>query len=303
MKPFPHRVVDGFLDPALARALAAEFPPGAARLARDRFGRPAKATWYDFAALGPAFRRLDALTRSRAFLRRLEGLSGIEGLSRGPGGFGGAAHEYPSGLGVRPHLDLNLVPGTGLHRRLDVFLFLAPGWRPSWGGELALGDRARGQATKAVVPAFNRAVLLPTSESSWYGVRPATEPGARRRSVSLYYYASRPAVPGAAPRSTLWNFPALPRAAAAGARLDERLWTAIEDCFVLRELELRHAEPAPRRPSRSPLSPRLKKGAVLTAADAAWLRSALAERDRALKRKWFSWDDLLDQAVARRAGR
>jgi hypothetical protein len=298
-EPFPHLVLDDFLAPAFARALAAEFPDYDAARFRDRFGRPAKASYPELSALGPAFRRLDALTVGRPFLARLESLTGIPRLLHARDRYRGAAHEYLPGMGLCPHLDFNVLPGSGWHRRLNAVLFLNEGRRGA-GGEVVLGSRARGQAEKVVAPAFNRLLIFSAGEWSWHRLDPAPAAGAQRRlSVSLFFYAASPPPDAAPPRLTLWDFPPLPRRARAGIRLDDRLWPDVEEPFILRDLELSRGAPPGRAFRRSPLSGRLKRGAVLTRADAAWLRRALERRDRALEREWRYPDRFLDDAVAR----
>ena len=303
-EPFPHLVIDGFFEPGFARALAAEYPPYDAARFRDAFGRAGKASYLDLRALGPAFRRLDALALSRAFRRRLEALTGIKGLLHDRDRYRGGAHEYLDGMGVGPHLDFNVLE-PGWHRRLNALIFLAPGWRPGWGGEVVLGDRASGQEEKAIAPLFNRCLLFAVDDRSWYGVRPPAAPRrvpASRKSASLYYYAAEPPARAAAPRLTLWKFPGLPRRARAGARLDERLWKALEAPLMLRDLELLLDAPPPRARLPSPLSRRLAPGSVLTRRDVEWLRNEFSRRDRALKRRWHYSERFLDEAVARVRG-
>jgi Rps23 Pro-64 3,4-dihydroxylase Tpa1-like proline 4-hydroxylase len=295
-KPFPHLVLDGFLDARFARALAAEFPRYDFRRFRDAFGRRAKASYPDLAALGPAFRRLEALAGSRAFLRKLERLTGIAGLLHSRDRYPGAAHEYLAGMSLRPHLDFNVLAGKGWHRRLNLVLFLTPEWRTGGGGEVVLGGRIPLRRRRAVAPLFNRCLLFATGENSWHSLRALRVP---RRSVSLYFYTASPPAGAARPRLTLWDFPPLPRSARAGARLSGRLWARLEESFLLRDLELLRGEPGERRRRPSPLDGRLSPGGVQTPGDAEWLSKELAARDRALERKWNYTDRLLDEAIAR----
>jgi hypothetical protein len=297
-KPYPHLVLDGFLAPSFARALAGEFPDYDARRFRDSFGRRTKASYPDLAALGPAFRRLEALAASRPFLRRLESLTGISGLMHSQDRYPGAAHEYLAGMSLSPHLDFNVLTGKGCHRRLNLVLFLTPDRRRGRGGEVVLGGRKRRR--RVVAPVFNRCLIFATSEESWHGLRVVRAP---RRSVSLYFYTPTPPPGAVRPRLTLWDFPRLPRRAKAGAKLDGRLWSRLERTFMLRDLELVRGTAGERRRRPSPLKGRLIPGRVLTRADIDWLSRGIASRDLALERKWHYADRMLDEAVARFSNR
>src|SRR5690606_23616526 len=67
-EPFPHVVIDGFLEADLCRRLVAEFPAYDADRFRNEWGELGKAHHERVAAIGPAFAELDAGLRSPAFL-------------------------------------------------------------------------------------------------------------------------------------------------------------------------------------------------------------------------------------------
>src|SRR4030095_3818908 len=79
-KPFPHVVIDGFLEAGLCARIAAEFPRYDADRFRNEWGELGKAYHEGVAAIGPAFAELDAGLRSGPFLDLLSRISGIYGL-------------------------------------------------------------------------------------------------------------------------------------------------------------------------------------------------------------------------------
>ncbi|HET9051684.1 MAG TPA: 2OG-Fe(II) oxygenase [Candidatus Dormibacteraeota bacterium] len=199
-QPFPHTVIEDLVDPELAARLVEEFP------------RPADIAWQEFqsenelklatndeAKLGPAtVGVLRDLTSSR-FVDFLERLTGIEGLVPDPHHVGGGLHQIKPGGYLRIHADFNKHPRLHLDRRLNLILFLNPGWREEWGGHLELWDREMHACERRVLPVLNRCVIFNTTSWAYHGhPSPLTcPPEVTRRSLALYYYTNgRPAADG-----------------------------------------------------------------------------------------------------------
>jgi Rps23 Pro-64 3,4-dihydroxylase Tpa1-like proline 4-hydroxylase len=82
-----------------------------------------------------------------------------------------------------------LVDGRDLHRRLNILVYLNPGWDPKWGGSVELWDKRVRKCHRSVSPLLNRCVLFETSSKSFHGVEPVTSPpGVVRKSFAAYYY-------------------------------------------------------------------------------------------------------------------
>lgn len=189
-RPFPHVVVDNFLPPELVRDLMAEFPAFDESLAISENGvAEGKMVRSDLPSLGPGFLTLHALLRGEDFRRFLSSVTGIEGLLFDPSYFGGGVHLSLPGQELDPHLDFNLHPQRNWRRRVNVLLYLNPGWAESHGGGLELHRDPRNPAddeTAAIPPLANRLVIFETNDSSWHGHGPIA--AAPRRSVAVYFY-------------------------------------------------------------------------------------------------------------------
>ena len=160
-RPFPHLVIDDFLDGEFRDALEREFPAFDPSQAVNELGAVGgKATYPDVKSLGPAFARFDAKMRSPEFLAEVGRLTSIEKLLCDPDYVGGGAHLNMSGQDLDMHVDFNFHPRTRRHRRLNLILFLNRRWEESWGGnlELHLDPRLAREEDEVVrvVPAFNR---------------------------------------------------------------------------------------------------------------------------------------------------
>ena len=234
-QPFRHVVVEPFLDPPLCRELIAGFPAFDQRYAKNERGEPGrKAAIPDIARLGPAYARFDGLMQDREFLSLLGRITGIAGLLYDPEYVGGGTHENLSGQDLDSHVDFNYHP-RGLHRRLNLIVFLNPEWEEAWGGCLELLREPWAEAARTiVVPLANRAVIFETTESSWHGFRRIQTPAGReisRKSIAVYFYTkNRPAEETAPSHGTLYYQRPLPAHIQAGHTL------RAEDVAQIREL-------------------------------------------------------------------
>ena len=192
-QPFEHVVIDNFLQSDVAEQLAAEFPAWDDRMWYQYENaieqKKALNHWDRFPAM--TYRVMTAFN-SPDFVSVLEGLTGISGLHTDPGLNGGGWHGHTAGGKLNVHLDYSLHPKLRMERRLNLILYITPGWKPAWGGQLGLwgGDsRAPGALGQKIDCLFNRAVLFDTTQNSWHGLpEPVTCPdGAIRRSLAVYY--------------------------------------------------------------------------------------------------------------------
>lgn len=237
-KPFRHVVIDGFLEPELCDRMAAQFPPFDPELARNELGKIGrKCVHTRVAGLGDAYRELDAHLQTDEFLEAIEQITGIDELRYDPDYYGGGTHENLSGQGLYAHVDFNLHPRTGQHRRLNLILYLDDGWQPEWGGCIQLHSdpwEPERDEVLTIAPKKNRCVVFETTESSWHGFEPIADlPGRElsRRSFAIYLYTDkRPAEETAPSHATFYVHPPLPKRFAAGRALDDT------DCHELRSM-------------------------------------------------------------------
>jgi len=193
-QPFPHVVVDNFLPAQVVGDVLESFPrpdakywhrkhePTSKKLDSRRLDKEA--------ALPDAMRGLVWELNSYRFLAVLESLTGISGLLPDPYLEGAGPHMIEAGGYLKVHADFNLHPYTGLHRRLNLLVYLNADWEEAWGGHLELWERDLSRCARRVSPILNRAVIFNTDSDSWHGhPEPLrTPPGVQRRSLAMYYY-------------------------------------------------------------------------------------------------------------------
>jgi Rps23 Pro-64 3,4-dihydroxylase Tpa1-like proline 4-hydroxylase len=190
--PYPHIVLDDFLEPgALARAID-EFPPLDPRLWNNylhtnerKFSHTEPATW------GPTLQEILAQLNSPRFVAFVSELIGVDGLIADPTLEGGGLHQSGAGGFLNIHADYTVHPHhRSWQRRANILLYLNPEWKPEYGGDLELWTGDMKTCAEKVAPVANRVLIFTTDATSFHGhPEPMTCPeGMARRSLALYYF-------------------------------------------------------------------------------------------------------------------
>ena len=216
-KPFPHIVLDDFIDIDSSRMLAADFPqPDFKQLRRNTNttvfeGGPAaqknKIGLNDEALLAPSIRRFIWELNSGPFIRFLEEITGIPNLLPDPSLRGAGTHQVLSGGLLRVHADFNKHPLYHLDRRINVLIYFNENWQEEWGGALELWNKEVTAAQAVISPLMGRCVIFNTTSTSYHGhPQPLLCPqGTARKSIAMYYYTNgRPDDEACEAHKTLW---------------------------------------------------------------------------------------------------
>ena len=202
--PYPHIVIDDFLDNDVLRDVIDNFPEEPERTWISRESVEAsvenqRAKW-DFClgrkdldyelSMHPVVRYLLLELNSITFLRYLQRLTGIGQLISDPKMWGGGLHQSHAGGMLRIHADFLNHPNYHLDRRLNVLLYLNERWDPQWGGALELWTPDMKVCAKKVQPIANRLVVFTTSKTSYHGYtdKMSCPLEVSRNSIAMYYY-------------------------------------------------------------------------------------------------------------------
>lgn len=243
-QPFPHLVVERFLDPDLCERLAGEFPAfDSSQAVNERGETGLKAVQPDLPSLGPAFAEFDRMLQAPEFLLALSAATGIQGLLYDSEYIGGGTHENLSGQDLDTHVDFNFHPRRKWHRRLNLIVFLNREWREEWGGALELlrDPHAASAGDQAIAPEWNRCVVFETSERSWHGFRRIAAPdGVSRRSIAVYFYTEERPVEEVAPsHGTVYYQRPLAERFRAGYTLTEEDEVELQQAVERRDQQIR----------------------------------------------------------------
>ncbi|MFZ0997378.1 MAG: 2OG-Fe(II) oxygenase [Candidatus Sulfotelmatobacter sp.] len=193
--PCPHLLLKDFLDPEVAREMAAQFPQAASdawtqykHANENKLGMPKRELFP--ATIGAVTDELN----SPEFVAWVSELTGIPNLIADPMLEGGGLHQSGPGGYLNVHTDFSMHHfHTHLHRRVNLILYLNPGWQEQWGGAIELWERKDGKMARCAAkypPLLNHALIFTTDERSLHGFPdPLTCPeGLSRKSLALYYY-------------------------------------------------------------------------------------------------------------------
>jgi|SRR5271166_2583965 len=190
--PFPHIVLDDFLEPGIAHIAMAEFaeiPPdnwmSYVHVNERKLGNIDPTTW------GPTLREILVKLQSPEFVGFLSELTGIANLLKDDSLQGGGLHQSLAGGYLNVHADFTVHPRhRDWRRRVNLLLYLNEEWPAEFGGDLELWSTDMARCERKVAPLKNRVVIFTTDSDSFHGhPDPLNCPeGMARRSLALYYF-------------------------------------------------------------------------------------------------------------------
>jgi Rps23 Pro-64 3,4-dihydroxylase Tpa1-like proline 4-hydroxylase len=196
--PFPHLVLDDLLPAEVAERAAQEHASLPDEVWRAYVHlNERKYAHNDPRAWGPTLRAVTEQLNDPPFLRLLERLTGIDHLLPDPDLDGAGLHRSGRGGFLNVHADFTAHHrDPTLRRRVNLLLFLNPGWQPAWGGALELWSRDMTACVASIEPRANRIVVFNTDETAFHGHPDPLRcpPEVQRRSLALYYFTAERAV-------------------------------------------------------------------------------------------------------------
>jgi hypothetical protein len=191
--PYPHIVLDDFLEPGATESAMKEFPPldpdqwtNYLHTNERKFSNTEPETW------GPTLREILETLNSPRFVEFVSKLIGVDGLIADPSLEGGGLHQSTTGGYLNVHADFTVHPhNRKWQRRANILLYLNDDWKPEYGGDLELWSADMKRCVEKVSPIANRVLIFTTDINSFHGhPEPMQCPeGVARRSLALYYFS------------------------------------------------------------------------------------------------------------------
>ena len=190
--PCPHILLEDFLEPATALAMAQEFPqPTSDAWTQYKHANENKLGMPKREMFPPTIGAVTDELNSPEFVAWVSELTGIPGLLADPILEGGGLHQSGPGGYLNVHTDFSMHHfHTNWHRRVNLILYLNPDWQEQWGGAIELWEQKMTRCAAKYPPLINHALIFTTDERSLHGFPdPLTCPaGQSRKSLALYYY-------------------------------------------------------------------------------------------------------------------
>ncbi len=187
-RPFPHLVIDNFLDTSVA-AKAHEFFPRIEDMDTLNDYRQRKAQDPAIDKFHPVFREIIfEHLHSERLLNWLTRVTGIKNLKADAQLYASGLAQGADGSFLNVHLDNSSHPVNPWFRRLNLIVYLNANWNEEKGGQLEFWGKDMKTST-AILPILNRMMLFATDKRSWHGYRPVNTPdGDTRKSINIYYF-------------------------------------------------------------------------------------------------------------------
>jgi Rps23 Pro-64 3,4-dihydroxylase Tpa1-like proline 4-hydroxylase len=190
--PYPHILLREFLEPEVALEAAKEFPaPTTETWTQYKHQNENKLGMAKRAMFPPQLGEIADELNSAQFVDWLSQLTGIPGLVSDDLLEGGGLHQSGRGGFLNVHTDFSHHHyHKHWRRRVNLILYLNPGWDEQWGGAIELWDREMQHCVAKHPPFLNHALIFNTDERSLHGFPELLQcpANASRKSLAFYYY-------------------------------------------------------------------------------------------------------------------
>jgi len=194
--PCPHVFLQNFVDARVASNAAQEFPRASSEAwtqykhaNENKLGMPKRELF------PPTLGAITDELNSPQFVAWVSQVTGIPNLMADPMLEGGGLHQSGPGGYLNVHTDFSMHHfHKDWHRRVNLILYLNPGWHEEWGGSIELWHQKMVRCGVKYPPLLNHALIFTTDDRSLHGFPdPLTCPeGESRKSLALYYYTLEP---------------------------------------------------------------------------------------------------------------
>lgn len=217
--PFPHVVIDGFLQSDTLPKILSEV--NELRDADAQFKYIDPSSPYEFnkyafnSNYGPYLKQLFIELNRPEFIKHVERITGVNNIICNELSLHGSGiHRITSKGFLQLHTDFNTYHAKNrmLDRRVKLLIYLNPDWKTEYKGALCLCDKNTNICAKKADPILNRCVIFNTTSASIHGQpEPWNAPDhIACQSIVVYYYTENTQgdndidFEGCPPRGTTW---------------------------------------------------------------------------------------------------
>ncbi|MBO3458555.1 2OG-Fe(II) oxygenase [Aetokthonos hydrillicola Thurmond2011] len=202
--PFPHVVIDNFLDESLANALINDFPKNSSMHRSHHYLFTNKHELPFWSSISESFHLLHQELLSNQFRSFVSSVSGEDLFMDSQ--FYGDLHQGTDQGFLNMHTDFSLHPlrDNWVHR-LNVMIYLNKNWQQEYGGYLRLRAGLNGES-QDISPAFNRCIFMLSNDTTYHGYSRLNLPeNVTRKCIVVNFYKEEPVDKVPPRRLTKWD--------------------------------------------------------------------------------------------------
>lgn len=220
--PFPHIVIDNFLDSSVLENALLELKSfnkwahdsSIPQYQANKFFAPAtdsdeltQQSLNDLSTDAPTALNILNYLYSQEVFNFISNLTNVRDLESDSSWFGAGAHKVTNGGKLAVHADFNLNWKINKYRRVNLLLYLNKEWKEEYNGYLELWKRDMSECAAKIAPIFNRVVIFLTDKTSFHGHTEALNVPdmIARYSLALYYYNKNPPPEDTEQRFVTWK--------------------------------------------------------------------------------------------------
>lgn len=190
--PYHYTCIDNFLPLEILEKVRAEALEMGDQPAQNSSENEKLKTSYNPDRMPVFSRSVFHALNSRPFLQFLENMTGIKGLIPDPYYGGGGIHRTNTTGHLDIHADFNHHKIMNLERRVNLLIYLNPGWKEEYGGSFEVWTDDMSEKVAGFAPVMNRMCCFSTGSNTMHGnPEPVNHPeGDPRLSIALYYYTA-----------------------------------------------------------------------------------------------------------------
>jgi Rps23 Pro-64 3,4-dihydroxylase Tpa1-like proline 4-hydroxylase len=190
--PFPHVVIDNFLNSPIADSLYQNFPEISVMHRSHHYLFANKYELSFWGRISDSFELLRQEVSSTLFQKFIHQISDADVFMDTE--IYGDVHQGVNGSFLDMHVDFNLHPKreTWVHW-LNMIIYLNPDWQEEYGGALQFKHGLEGNIHE-IAPLFNRCVIMRSNDLTYHGYSQLKlPPGVTRKSIIAHFYKEEPA--------------------------------------------------------------------------------------------------------------
>ena len=192
--PFPHIIIDNFLEEKFARRILNSFKLNSDWINYTFVNNFKKYGFNDRKKMNNDLNKLFDSLASKKFIQKINKITNINGLFLDPKLDGGGLHQIFKGGYLNVHTDFSSHTNKPSWKRvLNILIYLNKNWKKSYKGNLELWSKDGKKKVTEIFPKFNRCVIFLTDQNSFHGhpIKLNCPSNISRKSVAAYYFIKK----------------------------------------------------------------------------------------------------------------